>query len=67
MPTYVAGGHRLHVAAWRHGLSLYGWREGDAGGPQLLDALGDAAGARPPARREVSRYRRGTRPEGTET
>lgn len=30
MPTYVAGDHQLHVAAWRHGLSLYGWREEDA-------------------------------------
>lgn len=30
MPTYVAGDHQLHVGAWSHGLSLYGWREEDA-------------------------------------
>ena len=30
MPTYVVGDQRLHVAAWSHGLSLYGWREADA-------------------------------------
>ena len=29
MPTYVVGTHRLHVAAWRHGLSLYGWQDDD--------------------------------------
>lgn len=32
MPTYVVGARRLHVGAWRHGLSLYGWDHGrDAG------------------------------------
>ena len=32
MPTYRAGKHRLHVAAWRHGVSLYGWKgHGDGG------------------------------------
>ena len=25
MPTYVVGGRRLHVGAWAHGVSLYGW------------------------------------------
>jgi uncharacterized protein YdhG (YjbR/CyaY superfamily) len=25
MPTYKAGSKRLHVGAWRHGISLYGW------------------------------------------
>jgi len=25
MPTYIAGDRRLHVAMWKHGLSLYGW------------------------------------------
>ncbi len=25
MPTYQVGRRRLHVGAWRHGLSLYGW------------------------------------------
>ena len=29
MPTYVVGTHRLHVAAWKHGLSLYGWQDDD--------------------------------------
>ena len=32
MPTYVVGARRLHVGAWKHGLSLYGWDAGrDAG------------------------------------
>ncbi|MFJ7947844.1 iron chaperone [Streptomyces sp. NPDC096354] len=32
MPTYKVGGRRLHVGAWNHGLSLYGWQQGrDAG------------------------------------
>ena len=32
MPTYVVGERRLHVGAWKHGLSLYGWQSGrDAG------------------------------------
>ena len=32
MPSYVVGGSRLHVGAWKHGLSFYGWSEGrDAG------------------------------------
>jgi len=25
MPTYKVGKRRLHVGAWKHGLSLYGW------------------------------------------
>lgn len=32
MPTYAVGGFRLYVAAWKHGLSFYGWDGGrDAG------------------------------------
>src|ERR1700761_5088540 len=32
MPTYKVGKRRLHVGAWQHGISLYGWqRSGDAG------------------------------------
>ena len=32
MPTYVVGERRLHVGAWAHGVSLYGWQAGrDAG------------------------------------
>jgi uncharacterized protein YdhG (YjbR/CyaY superfamily) len=32
IPTYFAGGRKLYVGAWRHGLSLYGWQAGrDAG------------------------------------
>jgi len=32
MPTYVVGERRLHVGAWTHGVSLYGWDAGrDAG------------------------------------
>lgn len=25
MPTYKVGTRRLHVGAWKHGVSLYGW------------------------------------------
>jgi uncharacterized protein YdhG (YjbR/CyaY superfamily) len=25
MPTYKVGRRRLHVGAWQHGVSLYGW------------------------------------------
>ncbi len=32
MPTYVVGERRLHVAAWKHGLSVYGWAYGRDGG-----------------------------------
>ncbi len=28
MPTYIAGGRRLHVGVWKHGLSFYGWEHG---------------------------------------
>jgi len=32
MPTYVVDRFRLHVGAWKHGLSLYGWeQDGNAG------------------------------------
>ena len=32
MPTYVVGERLLHVGAWAHGVSLYGWDAGrDAG------------------------------------
>jgi uncharacterized protein YdhG (YjbR/CyaY superfamily) len=28
MPTYEVGELRLHVAAWKHGVSIYGWQQG---------------------------------------
>ena len=28
MPTYKVGNRRLHVGAWKHGLSIYGWQHG---------------------------------------
>lgn len=28
MPAYRVGGHRLYVGAWKHGVSLYGWKQG---------------------------------------
>lgn len=32
IPTYRVGARRLHVGAWKHGVSLYGWQQGgDAG------------------------------------
>jgi len=32
MPTYRVGRHRLFLAAWRHGVSIYGWGEGGEAG-----------------------------------
>lgn len=32
MPTYRAGGRRLYLAAWRHGISIYGWRKDEDDG-----------------------------------
>ncbi len=32
MPTYRVGPRRLHLAVWRHGVSVYGWKaQGDGG------------------------------------
>ena len=45
MPTYRAGDRSLHVAAWKHGVSLYGWDEARDGGfvgrhPELSSGRG---------------------------
>jgi hypothetical protein len=32
MPTYQAGGRRIHPGVWKHGVSVYGWRQDDDGG-----------------------------------
>ena len=45
MPTYVVGARQLHVGAWKHGLSFYGWDEGQDGGfasrhPELSSGRG---------------------------
>lgn len=32
MPTYRVGESRVHVGVWRHGVSIYGWRQDDDGG-----------------------------------
>jgi uncharacterized protein YdhG (YjbR/CyaY superfamily) len=32
IPTYKVGRRRLYVGVWKHGVSLYGWQEGDDGG-----------------------------------
>jgi uncharacterized protein YdhG (YjbR/CyaY superfamily) len=56
MPTYKAGRRRLHLGAWKHGVSIYGWRQDHDGGfvarhPELKTSKGtiqlrsdDAAG-----------------------
>ncbi len=32
MPTYKVGKRRLHLATWKHGVSIYGWKaQGDGG------------------------------------
>ena len=45
MPTYRVGERSLHVAVWKHGISLYGWNEGADGGliarhPELSSGKG---------------------------
>ncbi len=32
MPTYKVGKRRLHVAAWKRGVSIYGWKSHGDGG-----------------------------------
>ena len=56
MPAYQAGARRLHVGAWKHGISVYGWQRDRDGGfsarhPELVTSKGtiqlrpdDAAG-----------------------
>lgn len=45
MPTYRVGRRRLHVAAWSHGVSIYGWKARGDGGlterhPELQSSTG---------------------------
>jgi hypothetical protein len=45
MPTYKVGRRRFFLAAWKHGVSIYGWDEGRDGGfvarhPQLKTSNG---------------------------
>jgi uncharacterized protein YdhG (YjbR/CyaY superfamily) len=45
MPTYKVGDRRLFVGAWKHGLSIYGWKAGHDGGflarhPELKTSKG---------------------------
>jgi hypothetical protein len=56
MPAYQVGSCRLYIGAWKHGVSVYGWKQGrDAGfttrHPELTTSTGtirlrpeDAAG-----------------------
>lgn len=56
IPTYKAGTRRLYLGAWKHGVSVYGWRQDEDGGfvarhPSLKTSTGtirlrpeDAAG-----------------------
>src|SRR4030095_8585221 len=45
MPTYKAGGNRLYLGAWKHGLSICAWQRGRDGGftdrhPELKSGAG---------------------------
>ncbi len=45
MPTYKVGDRRLYVGVWKHGISLYGWGDGEDGGftdrhPELSSGKG---------------------------
>jgi uncharacterized protein YdhG (YjbR/CyaY superfamily) len=45
MPTYKVGSRRLHVGAWKHGVSIYGWHQGrDAGFADRHPALRTSKG-----------------------
>jgi hypothetical protein len=56
MPAYRVGARRLNLGAWRHGVSVYGWRKDRDGGfvarhPELASGkatirISTAAGAR---------------------
>jgi uncharacterized protein YdhG (YjbR/CyaY superfamily) len=43
MPTYKVGRRRMHVGAWKHGLSIYGWPQ-ERGGEFLARHPGLATG-----------------------
>ena len=45
IPTYKVGGRRLYLGAWKHGVSIYGWRQDRDGGftarhPELKTSKG---------------------------
>jgi uncharacterized protein YdhG (YjbR/CyaY superfamily) len=45
MPAYRVGQHEIYVGMWKHGLSVYGWREDADGGfaarhPELSSGRG---------------------------
>jgi uncharacterized protein YdhG (YjbR/CyaY superfamily) len=45
MPTYKLGRRRLYVGTWKHGVSLYGWKQGGDAGfssrhPMLMSGKG---------------------------
>jgi hypothetical protein len=45
MPTYRVGKRRLNVAAWKHGVSIYGWKaHGDGGLTRRHPELHTSAG-----------------------
>ena len=47
MLTYEVGGRGLHVGAWKHGLSLYGWEPGrDGAGRGGTELVGTGPGPR---------------------
>ena len=72
IPTYKVGKRRLYLAAWKHGVSLYGWGQGDESGfvsrhPALKTSKGtiqlrpeDAAGISDDELKELVRAALGT-------
>ena len=55
IPTYKVGRNRLYLGVWKHGVSIYGWKQGSDAGftarhPELITGRGtiqlrpDAAG-----------------------
>ena len=59
IPTYKVGPRRLHVGAWKHGVSLYGWQQGgDAGFTVPPPGTQDQQGDHPAAARGRGGHRR---------
>src|ERR1700761_3078877 len=50
MPTFKAGRRRLHVGAWKHGISLYGWSQDRVGGVPPREPAPSTGKGTPPQR-----------------
>ncbi len=59
MPAYQVGGCHLYIGAWKHGVSVYGWKQGrDAGFTARHPRVHDEHGGHPAAARGRGRHLR---------